>query len=412
MALLSPFDHLYCQEENLEFDEEVEEGMAPVLPLPEDCETECHILSVAEAEAEEEWTEVLCSLVAKEGGALPKLVPDGGFGSYLRSARREAVEWVALAAARHAFSALTALLAVNYLDQCFLSCGAAGGGLLRLQDDKPWMGRLAAVACLSLAAKVEETRLPLLLDLQVPLQTKAATEEEGGYVFEPKTIRRMELLVLSVLGWKMNPVTPLSFIYHLLPRLCSKAKIADADFAAAGIATRGRALMRRCEAALLSVIAGRLSSKCLIYTIVSISSCRHHRPNAWFVSRRQEMGSVSVVGLGCGGAAPGDGVRRRRHRSGEISRGPPPHFPPQHPKGKGGGMLSATSGISGHRHCCPQAQAYVLRFLPSFIATQSQWGYRILLQQRELMRFMADVVVIHVVLTRDSSFQETQSLGS
>ncbi|KAJ8512814.1 hypothetical protein OPV22_003248 [Ensete ventricosum] len=256
MALLSPFDHLYCQEENLEFDEEVEEGMAPVVPLPEDCETECHILSVAEAEAEE-WTEVLCSLVAKEGGALPKLVPDGGFGSYLRSARREAVEWVALAAARHAFSALTALLAVNYLDQCFLSCGAAGGGLLRLQDDKPWMGRLAAVACLSLAAKVEETRLPLLLDLQVPLQTKAATEEEGGYVFEPKTIRRMELLVLSVLGWKMNPVTPLSFIYHLLPRLCSKAKIADADFAAAGIATRGRALMRRCEAALLSVIADR-----------------------------------------------------------------------------------------------------------------------------------------------------------
>ncbi|XP_009398673.2 cyclin-D3-2-like [Musa acuminata AAA Group] len=258
MALLSPFDHLYCQEENLEL-EEVEEGMAPVLPLPEYCETERHVLLVAEAEAEaeEEWTEVLCSLVAKEGEALPKLVPDGGVGSYLRSARKEAVEWVARAAARHAFSALTALLAVNYLDRCFLSCGAAGGGLLRLQDDKPWMGRIVAVACLSLAAKVEETRLPLLLDLQVPVPPEAPTEEEGGYVFEPKTIRRMELLVLSVLGWRMNPVTPLSFIHHLLPQLCSKAKIADADFAAVGIAARTRALMRRCEAALLSVIADR-----------------------------------------------------------------------------------------------------------------------------------------------------------
>ncbi|CAL9757360.1 unnamed protein product [Musa acuminata subsp. burmannicoides] len=258
MALLSPFDHLYCQEENLEL-EEVEEGMAPVLPVPESCKTERHVLLVAEAEAEaeEEWTEVLCSLVAKEGEALPKLVPDGGVGCYLRSARKEAVEWVARAAARHAFSALTALLAVNYLDRCFLSCGAVGGGLLRLQDDKPWMGRIVAVACLSLAAKVEETRLPLLLDLQVPLPPEEPTEEEGGYVFEPKTIRRMELLVLSVLGWRMNPVTPLSFIHHLLPQLCSKAKIADADFAAVGIAARTRALMRRCEAALLSVIADR-----------------------------------------------------------------------------------------------------------------------------------------------------------
>ncbi|KAL1291341.1 cyclin-D3-1-like [Arachis hypogaea] len=50
---------------------------------------------------------------------------------------------------------------------------------------------------------VEETQVPLLLDLQV---------EDAKYVFESKTIQRMELLILSTLNWKMHPVTPLSAI--------------------------------------------------------------------------------------------------------------------------------------------------------------------------------------------------------
>ncbi|RWW82572.1 hypothetical protein BHE74_00008955 [Ensete ventricosum] len=257
MALLSLLDLLYCREESLDLEED-EERAEPTLPLLEDRETEHHVLSAAEGEAEEEWAEVLCSLAAKERKALPELVLDGG-GSYLRSARKEAVEWVARTAATHDFSVLTALLAVNYLDRCFLS-RAAGGRLLRLQDDKPWMGRLAAVACLSLAAKVEETHVPLLLDLQVPAPVEAVAEE-GGFLFEPKTIRRMEFLVLAALGWRMNPVTPLSFIDHLLPRLCSKDNSANTGSAPAGIAARTRQLVRRCEAALLSVIAGELSSK-------------------------------------------------------------------------------------------------------------------------------------------------------
>lgn len=202
--------------------------------------------------AEDDWVEVLRSLAAKEGESSLELelASDDGGGCYLRSARKDAVEWVSRAAARHAFSPLTAVLAVNYLDRCFLS-RAAGGGL-RLQDDKPWMGRLAAVACLSLAAKVEETRVPLLLDLQA---------EEGKYVFEPRTIRRMELLVLAALRWRMNPVTPLSFIHHLLPRLRSKDKNANTDPSAA----TGIAMARRCEAALLSAIAGELTSKCVLF---------------------------------------------------------------------------------------------------------------------------------------------------
>ncbi|XP_074568839.1 cyclin-D3-2-like [Curcuma longa] len=239
MALLSLYDHLYCQEEIVGLEEEQREE-----------------LSFPAAEAEEEWEEFLCSLSIKEVEFLPKPFPDGGSHGagagdgefYLRSARTAVVEWVAQAAARHGFSAVTALLAVNYLDRCFLPCSARGE-LLRLQDNEPWMGRLAAVACLSLAAKVEETRIPLLVDLQEP-------PEDGGFLFETKTIRRMELLVLSALGWRTNPVTPLSFIHHLLPRICSKATTAaETDFAGAGIVRRVRALTARCETALLSVMA-------------------------------------------------------------------------------------------------------------------------------------------------------------
>ncbi|KAJ6709742.1 CYCLINS [Salix koriyanagi] len=82
-----------------------------------------------------------------------------------------------------------------------------------LKKDKPWMAQLSAVACLSLAAKVEETQVPLLLDFQV---------EDSKYVFEAKTIQRMEILVLSTLKWKMNPITAISFLDYITRRLALK----------------------------------------------------------------------------------------------------------------------------------------------------------------------------------------------
>ncbi|KAJ0077259.1 hypothetical protein Patl1_35478 [Pistacia atlantica] len=101
------------------------------------------------------------------------------------------------------------------------------------QRDKPWMIQLLAVTCLSLAAKVEETQVPLLLDLQV---------EEARYVFEAKAIQRMELLVLSALKWKMHLVTPLSFLDHIIRRLGLKNNL-HWEF------------LRRCESLLLIVVS-------------------------------------------------------------------------------------------------------------------------------------------------------------
>lgn len=66
---------------------------------------------------------------------------------------------------------------------------------------------------------------------------------EAKYVFEAKAIQRMELLVLSMLRWKMHPVTPLSFLDHIIRRLGLKSE-AHWEF------------FRRCEALLLSVLSG------------------------------------------------------------------------------------------------------------------------------------------------------------
>lgn len=115
------------------------------------------------------------------------------------SIRRDAIDWIAKVHAYYSFAPLTAYLAVNYLDR-FLST-------YEIPQGKAWMIQLLSVACLSLAAKMEETQVPLSLDLQIG---------ESKYVFEAKTIRRMELMVLSTLKWRMQAVTPFSFIDFFL----------------------------------------------------------------------------------------------------------------------------------------------------------------------------------------------------
>ncbi|EHA8588067.1 Cyclin-D3-1 [Cocos nucifera] len=108
---------------------------------------------------------------------------------------------VFLVHAHYKFGPLSGYLSVNYMDR-FLSA-------YKLPEGKAWMTQLLIVACLSLAAKIEETEVPLSLDLQVG---------EAKYVFEAKTIQRMELLVLSTLKWRMQAVTPFSFIDYFLQK--------------------------------------------------------------------------------------------------------------------------------------------------------------------------------------------------
>ncbi|KAK4799611.1 hypothetical protein SAY86_024976 [Trapa natans] len=172
---------------------------------------------------------LLDSMLSKQTETHPcyrGLVSDGP----LMAIRRQAVEWILRVHTHYGFSSLTAVVAVNYFDRFLLSS--------MFQRDKPWLGQLVAVACLSLATKVEETHFPVQLLLQL--------QQVGGsvYVFEPKTIGRMELLVLSTLNWRMNPVSPLAFVDHIIRRLPYRLG-----------ATSNWEFFSRCECLILSVLA-------------------------------------------------------------------------------------------------------------------------------------------------------------
>lgn len=79
--------------------------------------------------------------------------------------------------------------------------------------------QLLSVACMSVAAKMEETHVPLLLDLQIL---------DPRFVFEPRTVRRMELLLMAALRWRMRSVTPFDFLPHLAAALLPSPSSASA----------------------------------------------------------------------------------------------------------------------------------------------------------------------------------------
>lgn len=161
-------------------------GSEPLIHLPALCE------------------EGFASLVERESDYLPKqdYLSRLRCGELNLGARKEAFHWIWKAHSYYSFGPLSLCLAVNYLDR-FLS-------ICELPRGKDWAVQLLAVACLSIAAKVEETSVPQSIELQVG---------DPKFMFEAKTIQRMELLVLDTLNWKMNPVTPCSFLDYSLKKL-------------------------------------------------------------------------------------------------------------------------------------------------------------------------------------------------
>ncbi|KAM7253182.1 hypothetical protein ACFE04_025800 [Oxalis oulophora] len=122
-------------------------------------------------------------------------------------ARKQAIDWMIKVHAHYGFQPLCEYLAINYFDR-FLSA-------YELPKGKAWMMQLLAVASLSIASKMEETEVPLSLDLQVC---------GAKFVFEAKTIQTMELLILTTLSWRMQSVTPFSFLDHFLRAIDDEQK--------------------------------------------------------------------------------------------------------------------------------------------------------------------------------------------
>lgn len=105
---------------------------------------------------------------------------------------------------------------------------------------------------------------------------------DAKYVFESRTIQRMELLLMSTLGWRMNSVTPISFFDYILRRF--------------GLTTNlHRQFFWMCERLLLSLVAGkpRISSASLVsefidntYHFLTIPlKCNSYQLTLNFVSR-------------------------------------------------------------------------------------------------------------------------------
>ncbi|XP_072992625.1 cyclin-D5-3-like [Typha latifolia] len=112
-----------------------------------------------------------------------------------RSARSDAVRWILRSNASFGFGFKTAYVAVAYFDRFFAH---------RVIDrGKSWAIHLLSIACLSIATKMEECHVPVLSEFW---------HEE--YEFRCKDIRRMELLVLSTLEWRMSMVTPFSYLSY------------------------------------------------------------------------------------------------------------------------------------------------------------------------------------------------------
>lgn len=145
----APFSMLFCEEDSSGFDEEDEDS--------------CHksdekfpFFHLGFLDRDMFWDDdELSGLISKENELGPSVLDD----EFLSLCREKAVDWILRVKSHYGFSSLTALLAVNYFDRFITS--------RKFQTEFPWMSQLTALACLSLAAKVEEVRVPLLVDLQV-----------------------------------------------------------------------------------------------------------------------------------------------------------------------------------------------------------------------------------------------------
>ncbi|XP_058081311.1 cyclin-D5-3-like isoform X2 [Magnolia sinica] len=188
---------LLCQEEACFDDDEEEEE--------EENERFLSIEDLGLLETEDEYIEILVSKERSFGSESSGSSDDFSTENWLKCARLDAVRWILETRAFFGFSFQTAYLSIFYLDR-FLSKRPIDSG-------KYWAIRLLSVACLSLAAKMEECRVPALSEFR--------TED---FEFENQVIQRMELLVLSTLDWRLSSVTPFAYLNYFISKLSEKSR--------------------------------------------------------------------------------------------------------------------------------------------------------------------------------------------
>ncbi|KAI5435555.1 hypothetical protein KIW84_022101 [Lathyrus oleraceus] len=204
--MVSSFDFasLLCIEDISFFDENDFRGSMEV--LEESCQVEYDPPNLDETQQFDESIGSVPPLLS--GESLKALVekecfhmPGSDYGSRLKiwdldldlEGRMEAIDWIQKVGMHFGFEPLCVYLAVNFMDR-FLSV-------------VDMLIQLLAVASLYLAAKVDETAVPRSLDMQM---------NEEKYLFDNKTILKMELMILHILNWRMQSITPFFFIDYFL----------------------------------------------------------------------------------------------------------------------------------------------------------------------------------------------------
>ncbi|XP_010526714.1 PREDICTED: cyclin-D5-1-like [Tarenaya hassleriana] len=169
---------------------------------------------VAVANDDEEYLSELVRRETRRVGSEPDEMASSCAGrtvagsTWHRWARLDAIDWIIHTAAKFGFGHQTAYLGISYFD-LFISRRS-------IDEGKSWAIRLLSVACLSLAAKMEEFRVPGLSEFP-----------SEDYVFEAKLIQRMELLILTTLDWRMNLITPFAYLHYFLFKFFKDESFSD-----------------------------------------------------------------------------------------------------------------------------------------------------------------------------------------
>eukprot|EP00268_Persea_americana_P011471 TRINITY_DN14844_c1_g1_i3.p1 TRINITY_DN14844_c1_g1~~TRINITY_DN14844_c1_g1_i3.p1 ORF type:complete len:261 (-),score=31.98 TRINITY_DN14844_c1_g1_i3:855-1637(-) len=160
------------------------------------------------------------------------------------------------------FSFQTAYLSVTYLYRFLLH--------REVDNGKRWAIQLLSVACLSLAVKMEECKIP-------PLSKFRA----DGYTFDWQVIQRMELLVLNTLEWRMSSVTPFAYLHYFSTKFSNESRPNTVLSKAAGLVletTKVLNLMKYRQSAIAAAAVlvssdQTLTKRSVDFQLRGISSC-------------------------------------------------------------------------------------------------------------------------------------------
>nr|XP_018680001.1 PREDICTED: cyclin-D5-3-like isoform X3 [Musa acuminata subsp. malaccensis] len=180
----APPSALIWEEDGPGLDDEDDDGV-----LKNDMAALCNEILALEADGEYvEW------LLSREKDRESR-TRDSSPESSCDPARSGAIRWIVEAQRCFRFGLRTAYTAVAYFDRFFAH------KTIDAMKGKTWALELLSVACLSLAAKMEEHSAPAVSEFRVK-----------GYRFSSEAAQRMELFVLSTLEWRMLTVTPFAYL--------------------------------------------------------------------------------------------------------------------------------------------------------------------------------------------------------